>query len=401
MKILILAKDFPPVNTIGAQRPAAWFKYFNDAGHCAWVVTSSNSQEVASEDKILRVATDLYGLEKGKKNWIRKIRSFFEIWLPYILPRISRYYSIFSGAKRIVSDQKPDIIIATGEPFVLFKFAHNLSHQTGIPWLADYRDNWSNEPTLQFRSIFRTLYSWYFGIFEKRVVRSAALITTVGEPTRSRIKQIIPKKRVELIPNGHHVPADFNNKAVQKESLKISFIGRLYKHRNPSLFLSGLLKWKNANPSLKIELHFYGLGDFPQQVGYLHSLVPEIKNLLFIHQSLPYHDMLNLVSDSNAFLMLADKSLPLTNGKLYDYLGLNRPIILCPDDHSIFRDFILNENCGYIADSAEDVVELLNTMYHHIGEDEFFTTAIPSEKYSREKSSQKLLHLIQELCAAS
>lgn len=401
MKILILTKDYPPLNSIAAQRPAAWFNYFNDQGHDTWVITSTNSRGALDEGRIIRVGTDLNEVKKGTTLLIRKLRSFFEIWLPFVLPISSRFFGIYLAAEKAIQSQKPDIIIATGEPFILFKFAQKLSRKRKIPWLADYRDNWSNEPTLELAPFFKKIYSGYFAFFEKRIVRSAALITTVGDPTLKRIKRISPKKRVEIIPNGHTIPSHFKNKVIKRNTLKISYIGRLYKHRNPSLFLNGLLKWKNDNPDLKIELHFYGLGDFHHQEDYLLSLVPEVNNLIFIHKSFPYFDMLNHVSDSNAFLMLADKSLPLTNGKLYDYLGLKRPIILCPDDHSIFRNLVLNGECGYLADSEKDVVQILNTFYQHIGDDDFFKIDIPRNEYSRIKSSHKLLDLIQELCAES
>ena len=29
-KVLILCNDFPPINSIGAERPFSWFTYFND-----------------------------------------------------------------------------------------------------------------------------------------------------------------------------------------------------------------------------------------------------------------------------------------------------------------------------------------------------------------------------------
>ncbi|CAN0503044.1 unnamed protein product, partial [Scytosiphon promiscuus] len=38
-KILILANDFPPFNSIGAQRPASWYKYFHENGLFPVVVT--------------------------------------------------------------------------------------------------------------------------------------------------------------------------------------------------------------------------------------------------------------------------------------------------------------------------------------------------------------------------
>mgnify|MGYP001445437583 FL=1 len=38
-KVLILAYDFPPYNSIGAQRPYSWLKYFNEFGFQPIIVT--------------------------------------------------------------------------------------------------------------------------------------------------------------------------------------------------------------------------------------------------------------------------------------------------------------------------------------------------------------------------
>ena len=39
MKVLIICNDFPPLNSIGAERPFSWFAYFKKFGHDVTVIT--------------------------------------------------------------------------------------------------------------------------------------------------------------------------------------------------------------------------------------------------------------------------------------------------------------------------------------------------------------------------
>lgn len=391
LKILILCHDFPPMKSIGAQRPKAWFDYFTGKGEEVLIVSENELGINMKPEKSKGVFRIL----------LRKIHSGLSLFVGWHISFLDKKRPILKKADSIAKNYNPDIIIATGEPFILFKYASLLSRKYNIPWIADYRDNWSNEPTLEFNALQIKIYQWYFGLLEKNIVQSSAAITTVGEPTANRIQKLFPNKKITIIPNGHNIPEDFKIQTVKKDGLKISYIGRLYKHRNPTLFLRGFLSWLNNNPNSNAELHFFGIADFQNQVTYLKSLVPEVNKHITIHKSYPYEQMLYKASDSNAFLMLADKSLPLTNGKLYDYLGLKRPIILCPDDKSIFNHFINAEESGFIADSEQDVFEILDQLNDHKGDNEFFTTNISRSEFSREKSSEKLFDLIKRLCAAS
>jgi hypothetical protein len=50
---------------------------------------------------------------------------------------------IYHAASEQLQKHTCHAIIATGEPFVLFRYAKKLSERFNIPWVADYRDGWS------------------------------------------------------------------------------------------------------------------------------------------------------------------------------------------------------------------------------------------------------------------
>ena len=51
--------------------------------------------------------------------------------------------TIYYAADQFLKNNECSMIIATGEPFILFKYASSLSKKHRIPWIADYRDGWT------------------------------------------------------------------------------------------------------------------------------------------------------------------------------------------------------------------------------------------------------------------
>ena len=84
---------------------------------------------------------------------IRKIISGFYEFAQYIFP-IGPKLGLFFAAKKYLNDEKVDAIIATGDPFVLFKYAADLGEEFKVPWIADYRDPWSEDIAIQRYFIF-------------------------------------------------------------------------------------------------------------------------------------------------------------------------------------------------------------------------------------------------------
>ena len=136
IKALILCNDFPPVNTIGADRPYAWFKYFKDFGIEPTVITKSTGNQIEIEEtesgKIIRVpAANSPAITFQKKfgsrfGFIRKALTYSESYFSLISNSFDRHNSIYYEAKKFLTNNHADIIITTAEPYILFKYGKQL-----------------------------------------------------------------------------------------------------------------------------------------------------------------------------------------------------------------------------------------------------------------------------------
>lgn len=81
--------------------------------------------------------------------------------------------SATSAALRAAGTNGCDLVIASGPPFAALVVAHRVAERLKIPWIADYRDLWSNgsyysRSEARAKSWTPTLNGGYFQIARQR-----------------------------------------------------------------------------------------------------------------------------------------------------------------------------------------------------------------------------------------
>ena len=164
-----MAWDFPPYQAIGTTRPNSWFTNFKKNSLYPIVVTRHWDPELNFKDAYIKSSniqnTEIIENEFGtiirtpyKSNFrdriilkygynhfifIRKLFSFityaFSFWFIFLSDKRKVYYEALNYSKKV----NIDLILATGEPFILHKFAYLISKKNKIPFIIDYRDGWT------------------------------------------------------------------------------------------------------------------------------------------------------------------------------------------------------------------------------------------------------------------
>ena len=349
-KALILTFDFPPINSVGALRPKSWFdhmhefKIFPIVVTRSWISTGDNVFDYISEssNKIPEISKSKKGIlikspykpnlanliylkyGNNKFSLIRKTISFYFEVFQFIFS-IGPKKEIYFSARQFLIKNNVDIIIATGEPFVLFHYAKKLSHEFNIPWVADYRDPWFNDsdrgPLLK-RIIFDKF-------LEKKVVKTALFITTVSELFKKYIKETHPNKDIKIVSNGFDHLAIKQTEAIKQNNkvLNISYVGTLYKWHPVNIIFETLKKVAYSHKEYKFVLNLYGINNIEQVKQVILSSYPEIHHLV---RFFPKQDNLTLIKElRKSNLLLLFNYYNFMGTKIYDYLGLNRKILFC------------------------------------------------------------------------
>ncbi len=441
-KILILAYDFPPYVSVGGLRPYSWYKYLHEYGVHPVVITRQWSNkygnymdyiapgesdntivELLNESTLIKtpyrpnLANKLmikYGESKFK--FIRKLISGFYEISQFILP-IGPKSNLYFEAKKYLSANKVDVIMATGDPFILFGYASKLSKKFNTPWIADYRDPWSQKQYIQNNLISKIWHSF----LEKKIIANASSIITVSEFLKDKISQLIKNKPFLILPNGYDPQAIDETKNIIQGSdcLNIAFVGSIYEWHPITIFLSVITKFITAHPDPKIKINFYGTNKNSQLIETINSDFKPLLNYVFIHKKTENKFLLKELAKQNVMLLFNDYSILGT--KIFDYVGLNRLILLCfkndPEslklkskyfpindnsalNNNLQEELINNTNSGIIINNSKHLEEVLQKIYSEFSKEKAVKcNTINSENYSRKHQVKELSDLIKKICS--
>ncbi len=405
-KVLILCNDFPPINSIGAERPYSWYRYFREFGLEPVVITKNwttdgNSgfpqvSEVSSLEQtefgtIIRAknvhtpSTFISKIFGNRLSFLRKSFSFIEILLGYYIPFLDRHRSIYKEAINYCKNNDVYAVITTGEPFILFQYGKKLKKQFRIKWLADYRDGWHLNHIRQVQKdiLNRFILKWELPI-EKRLTQNANWITSVDPEICERIGNLINRK-IDVVYNGFW--SYHEQKTEKRENKKIiwNHTGTLTPGQELEVLLDVLLKLVNEGKITEdtFQFNLIGLEYFPEQMK---RLVPyeKIRNkVVFTTPRLSKKEALEYNLNADYLINFTDPNLSAIYAKTYDYIACKKPILIIPGDKKQLDRLITGNGLGFVLSNETEIrnfmeqpKELLNvkemndffTRKHQVGE---------------------------------
>lgn len=434
-RLLILAYDFPPYVSVGGLRPYAWYRYLKEYGVEPVVVTRQWGNKYANELDYIApgesnetiVETTEYGtiirtpykpnlanrimLKYGRSKFAL-IRKMVTAWYEFMqfLFFVGPKSGLYRGAKEYLKHNKVDAIIATGEPFVLFKYASALSSKYNIPWVADYRDPWSqNKGRSRIRSV---------RFFERKFSQNMSAVTTVSDFLKKKISENISVPTYYIIPNGYNPETikQVEDICPEKGVLRIALAGSIYDWHPYKSVISTFAEFVKKNDyAPKIELNFFGINRHKEIEQF--ALENSIENNVRVYPRMDNASLLQNLSRHNVMLLFNDYSIMGT--KIYDYLGLKRLILFCYSNDAealalkdkyypvgevegvsthMQEDLINETHSGIVVKDKNHLSKVLSDLY-----DEFSQTgsiachSINTEKYSRREGTRQLAEIIKQL----
>jgi hypothetical protein len=357
-KVLIITYYWPPSGGSGVQRWLHFSRYLADLGWDPIIYTPENAEAPIEDKSLLDSFTDsvhvikypiwepfkAYKILTGKKG--KKLQTGFlneggkqdqkwiqkgALWLRanFFIPDAKKFWikPSIKHLSKFLKDHPVDIIVSTGPPHTTHLIALGLKSATGIPWLADFRDPWTNIDWFD-KLPMTFLTKRKHRKLERQVLKEATGITCVSK-TWTKEFEVLANRTVKLITNGF-APKDFlhfNKK--RDENFTILHTGSLNADRNPIVFWEFLSQEISHNEFLKnnLKIQLVGAVDI--------SVIQSIKEFglsSYLDQRpfIPHQDVIELMSSCSLLLM------PLNNvknqqgiipGKLFEYLASNQPIL--------------------------------------------------------------------------
>mgnify|MGYP002619744063 CR=1 FL=1 len=388
-KLLLLTYYFPPGNFAGSYRMQAWAEHLHLYGYYPIVVTRhwednatdftaiSQQTHISREDKeaytVYRlpfkgsIRDRLVKRDGAAGKLIGKFFSLFQVLGQNYFLHSVPYRSLYDFSRKLLKEQ-PDIqtVVTSGRPFLLFRFGYLLKKEfPKIAWLADYRDPWNSCPLIE-QSLKQKWFRLLEKPLEKKWVAKADAIVTVSEGVASSLGRVLPGREVHVVTNGFE---DFFKSPVHTHAnrLTIAYIGSLYDSQHIEIFLEGFKGFiAHSKQPPEIVLEFLGLGNNARQNSRVKRTMAGFERFYMIIPWLLKKDLMLKAASAHLLLLCG---MPERKGtytaKFFDYLSLQKNIVLCPSDKDVLEKTIQETCAGRVLHTPEEVCEFLQEVYAH------------------------------------
>jgi glycosyltransferase involved in cell wall biosynthesis len=272
-------------------------------------------------------------------------------WYQYTLP----------AARELLKREKFDAIISSSGPSTVHMIAHTLKKESGIPWIADFRDLWTQ---YQYYSCSR-VRKYFETKLEIRTLSNADILTTVSAPLANQLYLL------------HHLPSysilngfdpDLLNSSKTRPSLfSITYTGRIYRSKmDPEPLFKVITKLINdhrIDPS-DVEIHFWGCAEI-----WIQNLIDEynLNSVIFLHDAVPHAQALEIQRRSQVLLLITE-NIPreegLIGGKIFEYLAARKPILAIGYSKGGVKELLDDTQAGIAAETEKDLEDALINYYH-------------------------------------
>lgn len=355
--VLIITYYWPPSGGAGVQRWLKFTKYLREFGWEPVIYTPENPEAPANDDTLAKdipegvqvVQQPIWEPYQWYKQFIGqkkddKINAGFlsekekpgmaeqvSVWIRgnFFIPDARKFWikPSIKFLKKYLQDNPVDAIVSTGPPHSMHLIAMALHKNLRIPWLADFRDPWT-QIDFYHQLKLTALANRKHHRLEKKVLKTATKVVTVGKTCAEGLQELSARE-IEIIPNGFD-ETDFSEiTPTPSEGFEIIHMGAMNRDRNINALWQAIGELKDADPAFSEKLHIHLIGKVDISVN------KSLEKYLLTEKTrftpyLPHHEAIQACTKASVLL------LPLNNtptvkgivtGKLFEYLAIGKPIL--------------------------------------------------------------------------
>lgn len=388
-KVLIITYYWPPAGGPGVQRVLKFAKYLPDYNWQPIILTVEKGnypsidedlvKEIPFNCKVYRTKIfepfEIYKSLIGKKSddkiptfvlsktknekLIDKIIKWVRANLFIPDAKIGWKFFMIQTGMKIIQNEKPDVIFSSSPPHSLQIGAMILAQKSNLPWIADFRDPWTNafwQSDIKRIPIAKKKDK----SLENKVISSCDALITVSDSIKNDFIKI-RSNNCFTITNGFD-EVDF--KVVKNKNAKftIRYTGTLGRDQQ----IQSLLKSLEKIPVKIIDniiIEFFGS---------FHSTITEqifsspFKYLFTLHESVSHSKSVELISNADLLLLIIPNTKNnegIVTGKIFEYLATKNPILGFGPKNGDASDILLKTGCGKMFEHNSDASDFIIEQY--------------------------------------
>jgi len=429
-RVLIVTYYWPPSGGVAVQRWLKFVKYLRDFGWEPIVYTPENSENFYDDQSLLkdipsnievikRPIWEPYNIYKwltgrkgkklglgfaddsGKKGFVKKLMVWIRGNILIPDPRIFWVRPSVKFLKRYLKQHPVDAFVTTGPPHSMHLIGLKLKRDLNIPWLADFRDPWTN---IDFYHELRLtkLADWYHHKLEREVIQTADCVLVVSQQMKQDFSDL-GGRNLWVLTNGFDSD-DISNGETQSDndnSFSICYVGTMNAARNPIVLWQALSKMCSTSKEFAQKLKIVMAGQIDI------SVTNTIKSLNlegnFEYLGLLPHDKALELQKSSQVLLLVVNNTPnakgIVTGKFFEYLAVGKRILaIGPTDGDlaeIIRETGSGDVIGY--DDVDSAFQTLTQYFNLFEQGKMYPEPKGIEKYSRKALTGRLAEILNQI----
>jgi hypothetical protein len=306
--------------------------------------------------------------------------------------------------KKYLSEHPVDLIVSTGPPQSMHMIGLRLSRETGLPWIADFRDPWTKIFYFKHLSMTSATERWHKKM-EKMVLDEASAVVAVS-PLVQQEFQAMTDTPVELITNGFD-ECDFSSEPCTEayggasQEFTITHTGLFAADGNPTVLWDVLAEKCHADEAFRKLLRIKLIGKTDDQI--LKALKDRGLESSLINMGYQTHSVAVEQQRQASVLILPLRKEPeykaVLPGKLFEYLASQRPILGIGQPDGAMAMIVNETGTGTVIDwnDKEGISQYIEQCWKRHLEGRLSSDGVDLSRFTRRNLTRRMAGLFDKI----
>jgi glycosyltransferase involved in cell wall biosynthesis len=413
--VLLLAYHYPPLGGVAVMRVLRFSRYLSEHGWKPIVVCVQGGprheprdpqlvEEIPSDVLVERVPC--FEPDNFSNSWDQPaqkiVRNLFKTFDFTLFPDDRAFWvrPVVRRVKALVGRHRPALIWATAQPWSTLLAGARCKQATGLPLVLDFRDDWTTS-NADFRRTKRLAAEQKL---EQQILSQAdaviAVTPQIVDALRDRRPADLSPDRFHYIPNGFD-PAHFAQRLPATQPFTILHAGGLYDRRPVKPLLEVLQAWFEQHPERRSQVRVKLAG--PTTPGMEQDITSSgLGDVIELMGFLSHQQVRRLMMESSLNLLMIEQvpsAAWLFTGKVFEYLGARRPILMLGPDPSPLADMLRDSGLGSVHSYQDPAATArqLEHQYQNRGNLEQLAQSAKVDAYDARRQCAELAKVFQEV----
>lgn len=428
-KVLIITYYWPPSGGAGVQRWLKFVKYLRSFGWEPVIYTPSNpefpsideslAQDIPEDVEVIGTSIwepysfykKLIGASKNERinaGFLSEkkrpgMAERFSIWLRgnFFIPDARKFW-IKPSVKFLTNylkTNKVDAIVSTGPPHTMHMIALGVKRNNGLPWLADFRDPWTNID-FYHELMLTKMADRKHHHQELSVLKEASEVVVISRSMKTDFLKIYDRNYT-VITNGFDAEDVADVEVTLDKKFSIAHIGTMVKTRNPQALWEALNVLVRDVPGFAdgLEIKLVGSVDFSVMDSIAKAGLSGFVNKVAY---LPHNEVVKVQQQSQVLLLLINdtpNAKVILPGKFFEYIAARRPILCIGPLDGDAAQVIDDVKAGIVVekDNQEGIENAIRDFYKEFKNGELSINSKDIEMFSRKALTGKIAERLTEI----